>query len=149
MTVNWSSRRVVGFFFSFSFWVFGGGGLFTPMTASNDDNDICIVNAPTSTTATTTTSSSSSSSRLVGRLSVVQRRSYYFARRVKLTARMESFLRCFIYLHFSEWNNQTQRGSANRGGREAAICLLLYLPLFFTKAISSKQFFLRDSKVIR
>lgn len=46
------------------FFVFfeGGwkGGLFTPMTASNADNDICIVNAPTSTTATATTTSTRS-----------------------------------------------------------------------------------------
>lgn len=35
MTVNWSSRRVV------VVW-----GLFTLMTGSNDDNDICIVNVP-------------------------------------------------------------------------------------------------------
>lgn len=39
MTVNWSSRRVV-------VDVVVVWGLFTLMTGSNDDNDICIVNVP-------------------------------------------------------------------------------------------------------
>lgn len=38
MTATWSSWRVVV--------VVGGDGLFTLMTGSNDDNDICIVNVP-------------------------------------------------------------------------------------------------------
>lgn len=41
MKVNWSSRRVVVVDVVVVVW-----GLFTLMTGSNDDNDICIVNVP-------------------------------------------------------------------------------------------------------